>query len=521
MMARVMRYMFAAIVAIVAVGCSNDFWDDRFGEESQAAVRDAKLTLTISTAAEESRAGISYAGTAAAGDKMNNLTMLLVRDNNTIEKRVDISTVASPTGFTNSDQKEATIQLLDVERGDHTIYLIANNPTDLSAYTEGANVETLGLENILLPTLSGITTPLYSEEKGMPMTAVIKTTLKQGVNNVSAEVERVVGRFGVTFYNHVVDEGYDVVIANGQLSSFNASQGYLFNHDYTVPSGNGYRAFFEAPSIAQRVSHSGNLTPVDTYLYETDANATYELSFMVGVFRNLAAEVTPTVTTAVVPDETNHNDIVVGHQYLIYHPGRNLYLCMNGSSLALDEEVPTTNYDNFLWEFSSDTGGKIKNVGTGRWINHSGTYSSTTDSESSATTFTKGDIDTTDKTIYFRSNYVNYNYRYFLATANDTELEMNRRRNNAPNDADAFWTLRKLNTTPTWSDYGTAEIMGTVYHSAPLTYITELGSPAPLEQIKRNDNLQVGVNIFYNPQSGDFNFEVVPWDEVTGDITFD
>ena len=74
-----------------------------------------------------------------------------------------------------------------------------------------------------------------------------------------------------------------------------------------------------------------------------------------------------------------------------------------------------------------------------------------------------------------------------------------------------------MKTTPTWTPEATKAIV----HSAPLTFINDLGSPAPLTQIKRNENLQVGVNIFYNPQSGAFNFDVVPWTEVNGDVTFD
>ena len=521
MRARFLKYAIAALVLIGAVGCSNEFWGGDVEPTPGEVVCDASLTLTISAQAEQTRA-VAAAGTAAAGEKMNSLIMLLVRDNNTIETRVDITSVASPTGFTDSSKSEATIKLTDVERGAHKIYLIANNPVDLSAYVVGANVATLGLDDMLLPTLGNNDKPSYTEEKGMPMTAIVEATFKQGNNNVSAEVERVVGRFGLNFYNHVVDAGYSVFVAGAELSAFNASSGYLFNHDYTVPAGNTYRKFFDGASGSQRVPTSEKVVPFDSYLYETDGAATYELSFAVGVFQGLAAGVTPTLSMAAAPSAENHNEIILGHKYLLYNANRNRYLYMNGTNLALSQNVPSEDYDNYLWEFSTTNAGKIKNVGTGRWISQSSGNLSTTSSESSAETFTRG---TSGSSMYLRSSYTRTTnggsriYYYFLNTSSNTALSLleGSRNTQSTNTASALWVLREMKTTPTWSPEATKSFV----HSAPLTFINDLGSPVPLTQIKRNENLQVGVNIFYNPQTGDFNFDVVPWTNVDGDVTFD
>lgn len=533
MRAKVLKYIFAAIVAIATMGCSND-WGGGLGYGPEEVVNDADVTLTISGMAEQTRA-IGAAGTAKAGDKMNSLTLLLVRDNNTIERRVDVpSNKTNEVSSLNADKTEATVELKDVERGAHKIYLIANSPMDLSAYTVGKNVATLGLAEAKLATLAGTAVPDYTEAAGMPMTAVVDVMFKQGNNNVSAEVERVVGRFGVNFYNHVVDTGYSVFVANAELSAFNASSGYLFNHDYTVPAGNTYRKFFASASGSQKVPTSEKVTPVDTYLYETDGAATYELSFAVGVFQGLAAGVTPTITSmsASVDTEHNHNSMVAGHSYLLYNANRNRYLYMvqNGSNytLALSATVPTTNYDNYLWTFSSADAGKIQNVGTGRWISRNNATLQTTNNEGSAETFTRG---TSGSSMFLRStytttewvregwNYVEKTYYYFFNTSNNTTLSLLQGGQDNPdtNTASALWVLREITTKPTWSPEATKSFI----HSAPLTYINDLGSPMPLTQIKRNENLQVGVNIFYNPQTGDFNFDVVPWTSVEGDVTFD
>ena len=541
MRAKVLKHIFAAIVAIATMGCSNE-WGGGLGYGPEEVVNDADVRLTISGMAEQTRA-IGAAGTAKAGDKMNSLTLLLVRDDNTIERRVDVpSNKANEVSSFNAAKTEATVELKDVERGAHKIYLIANSPMDLIAYTVGANVATLGLAEAKLATLSGTAVPDYTEAAGMPMTAVVDVMFKQGDNNVSAEVERVVGRFGLNFYNHVVDAGYSVFVANAELSAFNASSGYLFNHNYTVPTGNTYRKFFDGASGSQKVPTSDKVVPFDSYLYETNGAATYNLSFAVGVFQGLAAGVTPQVTTmsASVDTEHNHNSMVAGHPYLLYNANsansnRYLYMVQHGSNytLALSATVPTTNYDNYLWTFSSADAGKIQNVGTGRWISRntpSGNNAptlSTTDSEASAETFTRG---TSGSSMYLRSSYTRTSYYYggtriyyfFLNANNNGTISFSQGDQNAEstNSASALWVLREITTKPQWN-VDSSNITASIYHSAPLTFINDLGSPVPLTQIKRNENLQVGVNIFYNPQTGDFNFDVVPWTSVDGDVTFD
>ncbi|MBQ5807197.1 MAG: hypothetical protein IIW26_01980 [Tidjanibacter sp.] len=534
MRAKVLKYIFAAIVAIATMGCSND-WGGGLGYGPEEVVNDADVRLTISGMAEQTRA-IGAAGTAKAGDKMNSLTLLLVRDDNTIERRVDVpSNKTNEVSSFNADKTEATVELKDVERGAHKIYLIANSPVDLSAYTVGKNVATLGLAEAKLATLSGTAVPDYAEAAGMPMTAVVDVMFKQGNNNVSAEVERVVGRFGLNFYNHVVDAGYSVFVAGAELSAFNASSGYLFNHDYTVPSGNTYRKFFASASGSQKVPVSEKAVPFDSYLYETDGAATYNLSFAVGVFQGLAAGVTPTITSMSDSVDTghNHNSMVAGHSYLLYNANRNRYLYMNGNNLALSQNVPETNYDNYLWTFSSADAGKIQNVGTGRWISRntpSGDNAptlSTTNNEGSAETFTRG---TSGSSMYLRSSYTRTSYYYggtriyyfFLNANNNGTISFAQGDQNAEstNSASALWVLREITTKPQWN-VSSSNVTASIYHSAPLTFINDLGSPVPLTQIKRNENLQVGVNIFYNPQTGDFNFDVVPWTSVNGDVTFD
>jgi hypothetical protein len=47
------------------------------------------------------------------------------------------------------------------------------------------------------------------------------------------------------------------------------------------------------------------------------------------------------------------------------------------------------------------------------------------------------------------------------------------------------------------------------------------GIASPLTAIRRNDFVETLVNVSYNQKTGDIDFEVVDWDKVNGDVTFD
>ena len=43
---------------------------------------------------------------------------------------------------------------------------------------------------------------------------------------------------------------------------------------------------------------------------------------------------------------------------------------------------------------------------------------------------------------------------------------------------------------------------------------------SPVNTIKRNDFINVLISVSYNKEFGDFEFEVKPWEEVSGSIEF-
>jgi hypothetical protein len=47
------------------------------------------------------------------------------------------------------------------------------------------------------------------------------------------------------------------------------------------------------------------------------------------------------------------------------------------------------------------------------------------------------------------------------------------------------------------------------------------GEASPLTAIKRNDFINILVNVTYNEKTGEVQFEVANWDEVNGEVEFD
>lgn len=54
-----------------------------------------------------------------------------------------------------------------------------------------------------------------------------------------------------------------------------------------------------------------------------------------------------------------------------------------------------------------------------------------------------------------------------------------------------------------------------------LHYIGKYGNPIPLEHIYRNQDVQIVVNVHYNPASGVLYFETSDWVNESNDTTFD
>lgn len=527
-MIRRLTYKILLLVACSALfaGCEQGFVGEWFDEPSGVESGDASLTITIAAPADDNTRAVAAEGSAAAGDKMNKLLALLVSGDNKIVARQVVVDTAS--GFTDATNKKAVVTFDNLAVATYSVYLIANyesvSTVNWANYTVGTSVGAALTDALVGATLTGTATPSF-ETYGMPMTAKLTATLQHGTNAVSAEVERVVGRFGLSVHNHVVGNDYKVVVSDIELSSFNASNTYLFNHSNALPtSAKPYRKFFESATESTYVPVNKS-TPFDQYVYETDASATYALSMAVAIFNSSEVDATtpPSVVTTLGPEAANHNTINnTSSEHFLYNMGQTGYFYMTDTGgLMLSDDVPVaTNplYDNYKWIFSGTSSGTIRNVGTGRYLRNNGGTLTTTTYSYQATTFTFGKQDS-PSSFFMRYRESYGSTRYFISGTSETGVGFTTRDNNNPDQDSQRWYLRLETTTSAWQPVApvvTAEITN---HA--LTYDDE-GYVKPLEQIKRNQNIQVGVNLFYNPEDGYFNFEVETWEDKTvGNVTFD
>ena len=60
-----------------------------------------------------------------------------------------------------------------------------------------------------------------------------------------------------------------------------------------------------------------------------------------------------------------------------------------------------------------------------------------------------------------------------------------------------------------------------INNTSPLTYTDSYGEIQPLTKVCRNDKVEIIVNLFYNPLTSSFDFQVEPWREKTNQTTFD
>ena len=177
---------------------------------------------------------------------------------------------------------------------------------------------------------------------------------------------------------------------------------------------------------------------------------------------------------------------------------------------------------NFLWRAEvSGNQVKFKNVGTARYITLSET---TAGLDSSGTQFYFSD-DTGNGALLFSTNrswsWWSYSYGYSLTLnsasnglSGTTGMESNSR---------TRWLVRTVTSSTgdhiphfIGSDYEIPRIKRTI------NYLDKHGNTQILKGISRNEHVEVSINVFYNREWGQFDFEVEGWKIIDGnETTFD
>ena len=463
--------------------------------------------------------GASTKAGAKDGDMMKTGSLWLVDDSGKV--------IVFDTDTPNAASFEKTIN--NIQRGDYTLYLVANY-TGLNNYTVGKDIDE-GFTKRLLSTITSGQSPEFNEEVGMPCSSVQQVHIAAGENHIRAHLQRCVGRLSINVRNNI--SSHKLAIGGIGLSDNNPTTGYLFpSSDGSIPPSATDVAF---PELAQHVvlATNENKDVYDVYLYDTgEAISANGITFTLfgAVYEDQTPDENISISQPKYSFSNNETNLSNGGEYLIRSAESNVIYIgdLENSGIGVREfssdEVLKIYKDikNFLWRAEvSGNQVKFKNVGTARYITLSET---TAGLDSSGTQFYFSD-DTGNGALLFSTNrswsWWSYSYGYSLTLnsasnglSGTTGMESNSR---------TRWLVRTVTSSTgdhiphfIGSDYEIPRIKRTI------NYLDKHGNTQILKGISRNEHVEVSINVFYNREWGQFDFEVEGWKIIDGnETTFD
>ena len=494
------------------------------------------------------------AGTADDGDIISNLHLWLMDTDSMVVKYVSAVGTGgvSASGELKIDSESTAVaKFTNIDRGDYTMFVVANLPdgTDMTSYSSRNRIDK-NFVNFVLSIPDGESKPSFSD--GMPLSVVQDLSIKVGKNQVEAQLVRVCGRIRVTVRNNTVDKR--IFMQKVKLGDKNPSKGYLFHkEDHSVPEGTVYGEFDKVDAstfVSDHIDPGESFTYLDQYIFETGIDAEADLTldfngalFGTGVERATVGAVEHDVYKAGTPfyafnstnapkDETLTYlyKSVLGN-YFLYSDGMNVRERFYNT---LDELMDSDDLKYYLWSmsinsYSGTTGPSyvawIKNVGSDSYMyvhpyesDNSAIYPVTLSSD--PLNLIIGTPDNPAVGMVIRNGSVN-----IYSTASDSQ-KINAQYAGTAAAKNKFSFLRVTKETATDMLLTNADGGGKAdkYFNkqiSGITYIDEYGIAQPLKSICRNQDLNIVVNVHYNPESTGLYFTVAAWEPIENDTTFD
>lgn len=444
------------------------------------------------------------------GQKMYRLAVFIL-ENNTVVASTVLETGDSRFA---GDNKEATVSFgnLDYSKN-YTVYAVANYG-DYAGLT--GNLQGLDESNVAGGLdVRASSDNICSSRTPYPLTMTKNVSLMPGTNNISGELTRTFARIRVNVRNQSAMN--DLYITDFSFSQkFTQSSADLFEEGGTadvspvVTSEDAVTPFVENMMIA-KISDDGKVnetTIFDTYLLEStggDYNYTLGLKYDGGTKEEYRVSDTPV---------RDSDDIEDGAMYVMYNTQSGRYLYANGNSVGAGSAYQTNGElnHNYVWRFNNTSGDRytIESMGaTGYFM-----QSSAVSSDRVPLSVNPGSSDyfsasTNDD--YIRLQSTRYNYYIYV---NGSTVSGNRATSSTQRRRTYFY-LYKVEKVQVSADIEHNETI-------PVRVVDKVtGEALPLTAIRRNDFIEILVNVTYNEKSGDVEFEVSGWDDVNGEITFD
>lgn len=447
---------------------------------------------------------------ARSGDEIKFLRIWLVDKDGKIV-RVITSAAGSPAtgedGITMTGAGTASAQFVNVERASYTLYFVANSDA-LSSYTAGATIDD-AFKKATIDYEYGI--------YGMPLSVVKEIHVVPGKNMISASLVRICAKIHVTVRNSTLDKM--IWIKDISLNDISPDKTYLFEQDSFFPEA----VYEELEKMTTVIGLEPNteMTYPAVYLFETDKAPGIKIRG--GVFAGTQTSEPNVITKDISSysfEETSEN-LEEGKWYLVMNKSmRYLLKGHQSGSVGIDflasgdgpknHLLASSDIEDYIWTYESKLVWgyyfDLKNIGQNKYLRNSSgkLYLSTSIDDFSVI----GDK-TNGYTISSGNNYI---------WDNAGTLDFNNR-GKSPHYQ---WYFYKVNSVTTQEEvFDGAEALIN-YSDNGLSHIDpDLGVAVPLQRIKRNESIDIRVNIFFNKNTGKLNFETEIWKTVDNETTFD
>lgn len=448
---------------------------------------------------------------AKSGDEIKSLRIWLVDKDGKIA-RVITSAAGNPAtgedGITMTGVGTASAQFINVERASYTLYFVANSDA-LSSYTAGATIDD-AFKKATIDYEYGI--------NGMPLSVVKEIHVVPGKNMISASLVRICAKIHVTVRNSTLDKM--IWIKDISLNDIRPDKTYLFEQDSFFP-GAGYEELEKMTTIIG-LEPNTEITYPAVYLFETDK--ALGIKIRGGVFAGTQTS-EPNVITKDISSysfEETSESLNEGNQYLVMNKSmRYLLKGHQSGSVGIDflasgdgpknHLLASSDIEDYIWTYESHvswwtTYYDLKNIGQNKYLKNS---SGKLDLGTSIDNFTFNGDKTNGYTISSGGNYI-WN--------NAGTLDFNDK-GKSPQNQWYFYRVNSVTTTEEVFDGAEALIN---YSDNDLSHIDpDLGVAVPLQRIKRNESIDIRVNIFFNKNTGKLDFETEIWKTVDNETTFD
>lgn len=428
----------------------------------------------------------------------------------------------------------AVVTMESIQRGDYTLYVVANY-SGLDTYTTGKIDD--NFKKHLLKTVAAGESPTFTEGSGMPCSSVQQVHIAAGENHVSAHLQRCVGRLSINVRNNI--SSHKLAIGGIGLSDNNPTTGYLFpSSDGSIPPSATDVAF---PELTQHVVLATNehKDVYDVYLYDTgEATSTNGITFTLfgAVYEDQTPDENITINSRdVYSFGSNSFSISAGETYVIRSASSSTHYIgdLGASGLGVreftgDADEELTHYPgikNFLWTVSgSSSQGTFKNVKTGRYITLNDTNLGLDETSGTNFYFTSGTgnggvLFSTKKYKKYLWSSTDYGYSLTLDPNATNGLSGTTGKESS---GETGWLIR----TATLVAVNVPYFIGSDYEipreKRTINYLDKYGNTQDLKSISRNEHVEVSINVFYNRDWGQFDFEVEGWKIIDGnETTFD